>query len=128
MITLSLPLPPSVNHYWRHLTKGPLAGRTLISEEGRKYRKSVLTHCFAVNRSEWPVQDRISVDIELNPPDYRRRDLDNSLKALLDALQHAGLYKDDSQIDDLRIRRGKVSAVPGVKVTISQLTNQGTLL
>lgn len=39
-------------------------------------------------------------------PDKRKRDLDNVAKATLDALQHAGLYDDDSQIDELRIVRG----------------------
>jgi len=39
------------------------------------------------------------------PPDRRRRDLDNLLKSVLDALEHAGLYADDSQIDLLVTRR-----------------------
>lgn len=34
----NLSWPPSVNKYWRHPTKGKLAGRHLISEEGRRYR------------------------------------------------------------------------------------------
>ena len=36
----------------------------------------------------------------------RRRDLDNILKSLLDSLTHAGVWEDDSQITDLRIRKG----------------------
>jgi len=32
--------------------------------------------------------------------------MDNVLKATLDALQHAGLYDDDSQIDELCVKRG----------------------
>jgi crossover junction endodeoxyribonuclease RusA len=39
------------------------------------------------------------------PPDRRRRDLDNLLKALLDSIEHAGVYEDDSQIDLLVARR-----------------------
>ena len=46
--------------------------------------------------------------ISLFPPDRRKRDLDNVLKALLDALQHAGCYDDDSQLDDIRIVRCEV--------------------
>jgi crossover junction endodeoxyribonuclease RusA len=41
-------------------------------------------------------------------PDRRRRDLDNLLKAVQDALAHAGVYDDDSQIVDLRIRRAGI--------------------
>jgi crossover junction endodeoxyribonuclease RusA len=43
------------------------------------------------------------VEIAANQPDNRRRDLDNYLKAPLDALMSAGVYEDDSQIVDLRI-------------------------
>ena len=47
----------------------------------------------------------IAVEIEAFMPDRRKRDLDNILKALLDALTHAGVWADDSQIVDLRIRK-----------------------
>ena len=43
--------------------------------------------------------------IQVFPPDARRRDLDNILKPLLDALQHGGAYGDDSQIGHLEIVR-----------------------
>ena len=46
-----------------------------------------------------PFQGRISLHAEFYPPDRRRRDLDNvGGKVLLDTLQAAGLFKDDSQI------------------------------
>ena len=41
------------------------------------------------------------------PPDKRRRDLDNILKAPLDALTHAGLLMDDEQFDEINIVRGQ---------------------
>lgn len=47
------------------------------------------------------------VDVVVHPPDRRRRDIDNVQKALLDALQHAGAYSDDSQIIRLSIERGR---------------------
>jgi len=43
--------------------------------------------------------------IEAFPPDKRRRDLDNLIKAIQDSLQYAGVYEDDSQIDYLTIKR-----------------------
>lgn len=104
MIELVLPYPPSVNSYWRHPTRGALAGRHLISEKGRQYRQA-LEALAAEHR--WPKlgSARLQVHIEAWMPDKRRRDLDNVLKAALDGLAHAGLFDDDSQIDRLSIER-----------------------
>jgi len=50
-----------------------------------------------------PAFNELDVDIELYPPDRRRRDIDNTLKALLDSLQHGGAYFNDSQVKRLTI-------------------------
>ncbi|PZY00454.1 hypothetical protein DIV31_27385 [Escherichia coli] len=50
------------------------------------------------------------------PPDKRRRDLDNILKAPLDVLTHAGLLIDDEQFDEINIVRGQL--VPGGRLGI----------
>jgi crossover junction endodeoxyribonuclease RusA len=55
------------------------------------------------------------------PPDRRRRDLDNLQKPLLDALQHAGVYEDDSQVDLLLSRRRERRDGGQVVVTISDM-------
>lgn len=107
-LILTLPWPPSVNAMWRTPTKGPLAGRTLLSEDGRNYRKAV-AEAMLIQRPGRLGAQRVAVDIEARLPDRRRRDMDNLAKGPLDALTHAGLWEDDSQIDDLRVWR---SAVP----------------
>jgi len=99
MTRYTLPFPPSVNHYYRHV-----GARVLISSEGRKYREAVWLAVLEQGRKKH--DGRLYVEILVNAPDKRRRDLDNLLKGLLDALQHAGLYEDDSQIDKLTITRG----------------------
>jgi len=101
MIVLELSYPPSVNHYWRRVGQ-----RTLISKEGRLFRKRVLA-MLSVHRRE-PLTGRLHVRVLACPPDRRRRDLDNITKALLDALEHGGVYENDSQIDRLVIERGDV--------------------
>jgi crossover junction endodeoxyribonuclease RusA len=103
-LTLELPYPPSVNHYWRHPNKGKLVGRHVISHEGREYRVQV-HKLVLITRLNGTLTGRLWVDIELYPPDQRRRDLDNAMKSLLDALQFSGVYRDDSQIDRLLILR-----------------------
>jgi len=99
---IRLPFPPSINHYWRKWNN-----RMVISREGREYRTEVcglLTQ--TAGRGDEPPRDgRLALCMDAFPPDRRRRDLDNLQKPLLDAMQHAGVYLDDSQIDLLLTRR-----------------------
>jgi len=96
MIKLHLPYPPSLNHYYRHV--GP---RTLISREGREFRRKVCSILAASGAR--PFAGPIHVAVDLYPPDRRRRDVDNAMKSLLDALEKAEAYQDDGQIKDLEI-------------------------
>lgn len=109
-LSLSLPYPPSVNHYWRRDR-----GVFHISVEGKAYRKKVVAAVGATT----PLDGPLSVRVVAHPPDRRRRDLDNTLKALLDSLAHAGVYGDDSQIDALHVERGEVVAGGRVAVTVA---------
>ena len=84
-----------MNRYYRNV-----AGVTKISAEGRAYRAAVV-NLLAEHRTAPPLAGAVAVDIEAHMPDRRRRDLDNLLKGLLDALTHAGLWLDDSQVADL---------------------------
>lgn len=97
MIQITVAWPPSVNRYWRQFQ-----GRMIISAEGRKYREAIIQQVFIEGLVKRLTGD-LRVTIEAFRPDERRRDLDNLLKSTLDALAHAGLYEDDSQIRDLRI-------------------------
>jgi len=47
--------------------------------------------------------------------------LDNLLKAVQDALQHAGVYRSDSQIDRLEVERGSVTKGGRVDVLVELL-------
>lgn len=108
-----LPFPPSVNHYYRRV-----GWRTLISREGRRYRTEVVARLAAIGMQ--PLHGRLAVHVLLCPRDRRRFDLDNAQKALLDALQHGGAYRDDAQIDRLQIERGPIVAGGRVVVTIAE--------
>lgn len=110
MITLELPYPPTANLYYRHV-----GFRTLISREGRAYRSLV---CATLRRAGVrPLDGPLAVGLDLYPPDHRRRDADNAQKSLLDALQHGGMYRDDSQIKKL-LTIMRETVVPGGKVIV----------
>lgn len=113
-LSLTLPWPPSVNHYWRRV-----GNRTLISKEGRLFRKRVLATLSAQHIE--PMTGPLAVRVVAHPPDRRRRDLDNIAKSLLDALEHGGVYEDDSQIDRLSIERASVVKGGSVIVEIDAI-------
>lgn len=98
-MNFTIPHPPSVNHYYRIV-----GGNALISEEGRTYRRNVHAALYLLAPKE-PMAGKLTVTILWTPPDNRRRDCDNILKAALDSMQHAGLYVDDSQIVELSIKK-----------------------
>ncbi len=111
---ITLPMPPSVNHYWRHGRNG-----TYISAEGKAYRAEVLRRCKSPVVM-FPVE-RLSVRITLYPKTRVRFDLDNRPKGLLDALAKAGVFADDSQIDHLEIVRGEIAAEAHCVVEVARL-------
>jgi crossover junction endodeoxyribonuclease RusA len=112
MIQHTLPWPPTVNTYWRNIK-----GRTIISERGRLYRLSVQQQLTGAE----PMMGRLAIKIAAYPPDRRRRDLDNILKALLDSLTFAHVIEDDSQFDFISIARRDVVTDGAVQITITQL-------
>jgi crossover junction endodeoxyribonuclease RusA len=118
---LALPYPPSVNHYWR-MVRTRHGCRVLISREGRAYRTEVGSILAAAGVRR--MNGRLDVCVTVHPPDRRRRDLDNAMKALLDALEHGGAYEDDSQIDHLDIRRGPVVREGKVAIQIEPISSE----
>lgn len=112
-LMFKLPWPPSLNRYWRNVK-----GRTLISKEGRDYREEVINH---IGKGTTMLHSRLAVEICAYPPDHRKRDLDNLFKGVLDSMTHAGVWKDDSLIDDLRIVRKAVDSEGRLMVRVRQV-------
>ncbi len=96
---VTLPWPPTANTYWRRR-----GNCYFITPKGIDYREFTILKCRLAEESFIDGQ-RLAVSIHAYPPDKRRRDLDNILKCLLDSLQKAKVYEDDSQIDALLIMR-----------------------
>ena len=124
-LTVALDWPPSVNHYWRHVViQGQV--RVLLSAEGRKYQQTATRQLFG--KPSFPAHARLDLTILCSAPDRRRYDLDNRVKAVQDALAHAGIYHDDQQIDDLHVIRHPPTPGGQVIVTIRERAGQGRLL
>lgn len=120
-LTVTLPWPPSTNRIWRNITvKGK--PRTLLSEEGRRFRSAAAHECLVCKLVNRQLGGRLSVALDVFPPDRRARDLDNVLKATLDALTHAGVWLDDSQIDVLVVKRRDVVKGGRLQVSIIEET------
>jgi len=111
----TLPWPPSVNHYWA--ARGN--ARYLAPHAQAWHREA-----WAILRAVWgakPLTGPVAVTIVLHPPDGRRRDVDNVLKALLDVLVHGGVLQNDAQVEELHVVR-RPPARPGkVMVRVDQL-------
>ena len=112
-IKLTFPFPPTVNTYYRNVN-----GRTLMSKKGRMYRGVCIRCAVWQKYPEIAATERVAVILNLYPPNKRKWDIDNRVKAVLDALQHAGVLPDDEQVDRLTVNRCAISDDDRVEITI----------
>lgn len=119
-VQFSVPFPVSVNSLWM-----PLYGRVCMRPEARAYKAKLVAGFKAHGLPCEPFgkADRLAVHYVLFEPDQSRdRDVANYEKLLTDALQEAGLFPNDSQIDDNRQTRGGIDAErPRVEVYITTI-------
>ena len=122
-ITLALMWPPSVNHEWVKAK-----GRIILAPKGRTYRAYVAGKILAMRSNgslpQATLDGDLSVAMELYPPDRRRRDVDNYSKAVFDALTHAHLWRDDSQVKRQTVTVREPKADGQVVLTISELEDE----
>lgn len=78
-----------------------------ITQQGKDFRKQVAEIVAERNAMKFGTS-RLFMAVRLCMRDRRGSDLDNRMKALLDALEHAGVFDDDEQIDELLILRGPI--------------------
>jgi crossover junction endodeoxyribonuclease RusA len=107
MLSLTLPFPPSDNHYYG-VVQGPGARRLYLTKAALDFRKAVKRALHRQLGGPPRLAGRLAVRVELHVPDLVDRDVANYLKALCDALTLAGLWLDDEQIDWLQVRRGRL--------------------
>ena len=127
-LIITLPFPPSVNHYWRHVVMGNRV-TTLISAPGRKYSAAVQGEVL-LQKAARRINNHVAMTVLLHAPDRRRRDVDNYAKSLLDSLVKSGVLEDDSVVRDLRLVWGDVLSGGKAVVMIREIAQaaQGGLL
>jgi crossover junction endodeoxyribonuclease RusA len=105
-----------MNTYWR---RGP--NITYLTKKAREFREEVCGQ-IAGQGLDATFFGRLAVHLELTLPDRRKRDIDNHIKAALDALTHAGVFADDEQVDQLRVTRLHIEPPGACDVTITELS------
>lgn len=115
MIVLTLPLPPTINHYYGQGRNG----KRFIKPAGIEFRKAVSDVVAAAGHKK--LEGRVCLFAAIYPATRAKQDLDNRAKAMQDALTEAGVWKDDSQIDELHLIRREVVRGGMVKVVITEL-------
>ena len=106
-MTLELPIPPTANHL--HTVA---RGRKIKSKAARDYATAVswaVTEWRIANPHAWAPRsgERLRSVISIYPPNRRRFDIENRVKALHDSV-FACLEADDAQVDELRVLRRDV--------------------
>jgi crossover junction endodeoxyribonuclease RusA len=100
-LELTLPYPPSANHY-KGITCQKGKAKTYLKTKAKQYHN--LIQELTINTPTIPPIPT-KATIITHPPDNRKRDLGNVEKVLLDSLQRAGILPDDAQINELHIIR-----------------------
>jgi len=118
---IELPFPPTVNSYYSKTQRG-----IYISKKGRAFRDQCAECCVEQNAYNLLLSGRLTMDVILYPLDVRRRDLDNYMKGLLDALTISKVWEDDEQVDNLIIHRG--IKVKGGKCAVRITDHHGLIL
>ena len=106
-IQITLPVTPSVNRYWR---SGIVNGHTqvFLSDEARAYKREVAL----LTRHLEPFTRHVALSITAFRP-RKKGDIDNYLKALLDAIKGT-IYLDDDQVIEIHAYRDDDKGNPRV--------------
>ena len=113
MTTLILPYPPTVNHMYRR-SRGHLS----LTPEALAFRHAV--RMIAMVQGVTPVSGPVAVFLDVYRP-RRRGDLDNILKATIDALNGVA-YLDDQQVEQITAVRYDDKRAPRVEVSVIALS------
>ncbi|HXU27407.1 MAG TPA: RusA family crossover junction endodeoxyribonuclease [Bacteroidia bacterium] len=99
MIILKLPIPPSINKYYG--TKNDKS--KFLLDEVKLFRWETLIEVKKLKIK--PLNGSVQLRILFVFKDKRKHDVDNRIKSLQDALQIAGLFADDVQVNNSNLAK-----------------------
>lgn len=132
MIEISLPWPPSVNHYkkmggFSRTVDGKLYQRRVNTNQTKQFYFDVWVlakSLFGAQGSKFHSSDAIvEVALRMWPPHTKRFDIDNFCKVTLDSLVRAKVIKDDSNIHRLVVEKMSMIAGGRIDVKILEFSN-----
>ena len=91
-------LPPTVNHAYRKRGKG--AG-LYMTRDASAWKEGAIYESRSCYRKQKPIEGKVAVLVVYQVKSRGRWDIDNRLKALLDAITGAQVWVDDKQIEHL---------------------------
>lgn len=119
-MTCTIPFPPSVNHMYASNMGGRRIARYKTAA-ARQFMRDATILLRSARPAGWmPVGD-FAVMIGLIAPDRRRRDADNHIKAVQDALQAAGIFEDDSMVVHMTIEKWGVARGGAAHVRVMRI-------
>jgi len=116
-LNLTLPMPVSVNQYYRAIVRGRICC-SILSKKGREFKQRVAN--LVSDSQKQPTDKPVMVIIKLYPATRRKYDVDNFAKSLLDSLIGIA-YADDSQIMCLAISKEEVFAGGKCEIKIKEI-------
>lgn len=93
-VEFTLPWPPSINNYYVRASNG----RVFLKRKVKSYFEQCVFEVYTQIGKINTMYGKVKVLRDLYPPDKRRRDEDNVVKALNDILMKCKFIADDSQI------------------------------
>lgn len=103
----------------RHVTETPKRTAAYETLVGLHTMLAVATWRKAY-RTAWSTDGRYAIEISIYRSTRQRYDIDNAAKSVLDGAI-GGLFVDDSQVDDLHVRRAGISDSPRVVVRVVRI-------
>jgi crossover junction endodeoxyribonuclease RusA len=112
-IILPYPHKASVNSIWKRVKN-----QVYLSPQAKHFRYLVYYQLHGtIGFEDMPLR----LEIKIYPPDNRVRDIDNILKTVLDSLQFAKMFKNDSQVHQLYLEKMPVKKGGELEVKISSV-------